>query len=90
MNRRTLSESYDQPDCVRIPALDVPAGVAMNTVISDSDDYDAVLPLSVVKSIDITEGTQKTYSNTRCAADIFTGCLNVPALGALVLFRSND
>ncbi len=87
---RTLSESYDQPDCVRIPALDVPAGVAMSTVISDSDDYDAVLPLSVVKSINIYEGTQKAYSNTRCAADSSTRRSNFPAptLGALVPFTS--
>ena len=69
-NCRTLSESYDQPDCVHIPALDVPAGIAMNTVVSDSDDYDAVLPLSVVKSINIYEGTRQVYSSARYVSSL--------------------
>jgi hypothetical protein len=38
---------------VNIPALRVPAGLALVTVISDNDDYDAVLPLSVVRSVAI-------------------------------------
>lgn len=50
---RTLSQAIDNSDCVHIPALDVPAGVALNTVISDSDDYEAVLPLGAVKTVSI-------------------------------------
>jgi hypothetical protein len=63
---RTLSEAYDTPDCVRIPALDVGANLALDTVVSDNDDYDAVLPLSVVKSIDIYEDAKKPVSSVRC------------------------
>ncbi|CAK0770461.1 hypothetical protein CVIRNUC_003769 [Coccomyxa viridis] len=61
----TLSEAYDTPDCVRIPALDVGANLALDTVVSDNDDYDAVLPLSVVKSIDIYEDAKKPVSSVR-------------------------
>ena len=37
----------------------------MSTVVSDSDDYDAVLPLSIVKSIDIYAGARRVYSSSR-------------------------
>ncbi len=57
---------------MHIPALDVPAGIAMNTVVSDSDDYDAVLPLSVVKSINIYEGTKIVYSSARYVVHVLT------------------
>lgn len=60
-----MSEAYDQPDCVHIPPLDVEAGIPMSTVVSDSDDYDAVLPLSIVKSIDIYAGARRMYSSSR-------------------------
>lgn len=50
---------------MRIPALDVGANLALYTVVSDSDDYDAVLPLSIVKSISIYEGAQKPYNTSR-------------------------
>lgn len=53
--RRTLSQAADTSDCVRIPALSVPSGLAMVTVVSDADDYDAVLPLSAVRSVIIAE-----------------------------------
>lgn len=43
---------------MHIPALDVPAGIAMNTVISDNDDYDGVLPISVVKTVSIYESAK--------------------------------
>ena len=36
----------------------------MTTVVSDSDDYDAVLPLSVVKSVDIYAGARRVYSSS--------------------------
>ena len=55
---RTLSEAYD--------TLDVGANLALDTVVSDNDDYDAVLPLSVVKSIDIYEDAKKPVSSVRC------------------------
>ncbi|CAL8468064.1 g7603 [Coccomyxa elongata] len=54
----TLSQAIDNSDCVHVPALDVPAGVALNTVISDSDDYDAVLPLGAVKSVSIYQAAK--------------------------------
>ena len=44
----------------------------MNTVVSDSDDYDAVLPLSVVKSINIYEGTKIVYSSARYVVHVLT------------------
>ena len=55
---RTLSQAIDNSECVHIPALDVPAGVALNTVISDSDDYDAVLPLGAVKTVSIYQSAK--------------------------------
>lgn len=55
---RTLSQAIDNSDCVHIPALDVLAGVALNTVVSDSDDYDAVLPLAAVKSVSIYQAAK--------------------------------
>ncbi|BDA42249.1 probable lysyl endopeptidase at N-terminal half [Coccomyxa sp. Obi] len=54
----TLSQAIDNSDCVHIPALDVPAGVALNTVISDNDDYEAVLPLGAVKSVSIYQAAK--------------------------------
>ncbi len=52
---RTLSQSFDNSECVHIPALEVPAGIALYTVVSDADDYEAVLPIGAVKSVAIRE-----------------------------------
>lgn len=40
---------------MHIPSLDVPAGVALNTVVSDIDDYEGVLPIGAVKTVYIRE-----------------------------------
>lgn len=40
---------------MHIPSLDVPAGVALNTVVSDNDDYEGVLPIGAVKTVYIRE-----------------------------------
>ena len=85
--RRTLSEAADAPDCVRIPALHVPAGLAMVTVVSDADDYDAVLPLSAVRSLSIAQAAPAPSS----AASVATSAIVAAAAGpAPVLPRVHD
>lgn len=59
---RTLSQSYDNSECVHIPGLDVPAGLAMYTVISDNDDYEGVLPIGAVKSVNIYKAGEEVGS----------------------------
>ena len=43
---------------MHIPALRVPSGLPIVTVISDADDLDAVLPLAIVRSVAIYERAQ--------------------------------
>ena len=41
------------PDCLHIPSLTLEAGNTYTLVVSDGDDLDAVLPASVVHSLEV-------------------------------------
>lgn len=77
--RRTLSQAADAPDCAHIPALRVPAGIAMVTVVSDADDYDAVLPLSTVRSVIIVQAAPAPSSAASAGTQAIVAAAAGPA-----------
>lgn len=51
----TTRDAFGSPDCVSILGYDVSPGVPASVVVSDAFDLAAVLPLTLVRSVELTE-----------------------------------